>query len=178
MKIVDIASKFLDKIDGVPIYYYNDSTKEFSCNLYLREGSNNPIGLFLPKCDTLEVFEHYKKNKHVSFLKFREMISTKCDFNDISFSVFAILHELGHWIHYNNYRAVGHSKTEYRFFYELPRYELLKEFDDRSNNCSDEEYNKLQAEYEELYFSLEDEKIANKFALDTLLGFMVEFKEM
>ena len=90
MQIVDIASKIIDTKD-VDIYY-DDSSIEFSSVLYLKKGFDKKRGLYFPKCDSLEVLEYYKNHYPINYFHIKGKITLVCNFNDISFSVFAMLY--------------------------------------------------------------------------------------
>ena len=70
---------------------------KFFFRALFKKGFDKKRGLYFPKCDSLEVLEYYKYHYPINYLHIKGMITLLCDFNDISFSVFAMLHELGHW---------------------------------------------------------------------------------
>ena len=63
------------------------------------------------------------------------MICTKCAFDEISFCVFSILHEWGHWIQYKDFIAEGHNDQEFIISYELQRARLFSERTIEYKNC-------------------------------------------
>ena len=100
MQMKDIAFQIVE-MEKVPIYFNN--TKTFSSVTYLKQNSDKQRGLYLPDCDSLEELEYCKSSRSDGFERIKQMIFTKCDFDEISFSVFSILHELGHWIQYKEF---------------------------------------------------------------------------
>ncbi len=116
MQIKDIASKIVE-MEKVPTYFNN--TKTFSSVTYLKQNSDKQRGLYLPDCDSLEALKYCKSSIPDGFERIRQMICTKCDFGEISFSVFSILHELGHWIEYKEFIEEGHTDKEFISCYEL-----------------------------------------------------------
>lgn len=68
-----------------------------------------------------ELLEYCKSSMPDSFERIKQMIFTKCDFDEISFSVFSIIHELGHWIQYKEFIEEGHTDKEFISCYELQR---------------------------------------------------------
>ena len=95
MKIREMVTKIIE-MENVPTYF-NDS-KTFLAITYLKPTSNETRGLYLPDCDSSEALEYCESSMPDGFRRIKKMIYTKCDFDDISFSVFSILHELGHWM--------------------------------------------------------------------------------
>lgn len=156
MQIRYIVSKIIET-EKVPIYFKNSKT--FSAVTYLKPNSNNQRGLYLPNCDSLEALEYCKSN-------------TQCDFNDISFSVFSILHETGHWNQYIDFVDKGHTDMEFIIQFELKRINMLKQRDDeRQTSRSDKDIINLNTKYDALYAELPTEKYANDFALNHLLKY-------
>lgn len=92
MQIADMVSKII-KTETVPIHMYD--LKFFSSVTYLKPNSDKQRGLYLPNCDSLETLEYCKSNMPDGFLRIKEMICTKCAFDEISFCVFSILHDGG-----------------------------------------------------------------------------------
>ena len=116
MQMKDIAFQIVE-MEKVPIYFNN--TKTFSAVTYLKQNSDKQRGLYLPDCDSLEALEYCKSSRSDGFERIKQMIFTKCDFDEISFSVFSILHELGHWIQYKEFIEEGHTDKEFISCYEL-----------------------------------------------------------
>lgn len=166
MQITDIVSKII-KTEKIPIYM--SDSKLFSSVTYLKPNLDIQRGLYLPNCDSLETLKYCKANMPDGFRRIKEMICTKCAFDEISFCVFSILHECGHWIQYKDFIAKGHNDSEFIFCYELQRVKLYSEREIESKNCrSEEDIVTLNEKYEKLYAELPTEKYANDFALNHL----------
>lgn len=166
MQIADMVSKII-KTETVPIHMYD--LKFFSSVTYLKPNSDKQRGLYLPNCDSLETLEYCKSNMPDGFLRIKEMICTKCAFDEISFCVFSILHEWGHWIQYKDFIAEGHNDQEFIISYELQRARLFSARTIEYKNCRNkEDVVNLNEKYEKLYAELPTEKYANDFALNHL----------
>lgn len=169
MQIRYIVSKIIET-EKVPIYFKNSKT--FSAVTYLKPNSNNQRGLYLPNCDSLEALEYCKSNTPDAFKRIKKIINTQCDFNDITFSVFSILHETGHWNQYIDFVDKGHTDMEFIIQFELKRINMLKQRDDeRQTSRSDKDIINLNTKYDALYAELPTEKYANDFALNHLLKY-------
>ena len=172
MQIKDITSKIIQskiiETDKVPIHFANSKT--FSTVTCLKPNSDKPRGLYLPDCDSLEALKYCELNMHDGFNRIKKMICTMCNFDEISFSVFSILHEFGHWIQYEDFIKDGH--TDYDFFehYEWKRILMYKQRNNEYKKCiSDADVIALNTKYDYLYAELPTEKHANDFALSHLL---------
>ena len=176
MQIVDIASKIIDTKD-VDIYY-DDSSIEFSSVLYLKKEFDKKRGLYFPKCDSLEVLEYYKNHYPINYFHIKGKITLVCNFNDISFSVFAMLHELGHWRIYKKFIEEGHNDEDYIKHYELRRAELIYFRNLEYDNCKDkEEWDEIGEKYSKMYLSLPTERKADQFAFEYLQECMLKLNE-
>lgn len=174
MQIADIASKIVG-MRKVPITL--SDSKTFSCVTYLKPGSDIERGLYLPNCDSLDALEYCKLNMPDGFRRIKEMICTKCDFDDISFSAFSILHELAHWMQYKNFIDKGHTDEEFRNCYESQRINLHFKRIVECRACrSKEAIIDLNTRYDKLYAELPTEKYANDFALNHLLKYVMMIK--
>lgn len=174
MQIKDIASQIFE-MEKVPTYFNN--TKIFSSVTYLKQNSDKQRGLYLPDCDSLEALEYCKSNIPDSFVRIKQMISTKCDFDEISFSVFSILHELGHWIQYKEFIEEGHTDKEFINCYEWQRSVMYMQRDSEYQKCkSKEDIIALNKKYANLYAELPTEKYANNFALSHLIEGVMKIK--
>ena len=166
MQIADIAPAIID-MEKIPVYFTN--TKTFSSVTYLKSNTNIQRGLYLPNCDSLETLVECEVSMPDGFIRIKELISTKCEFNDISFSIFSILHELGHWIQYMDFIAEGHNDQEFIINYEINRAYLFSQRSIDARNCkSKEDIMELNKKYDKLYSELPTEKYANDFALNRL----------
>lgn len=175
MQIKDIASQIIE-IKKVPTCFDND-TKIFLTVTYLKENSDKQRGLYLPNCDSSEALEYCKSNMPDSFRTIKQMICTKCDFDEISFSVFSILHELGHWIQYKEFIEEGHTDKEFISCYELQRAVMYMQRDSECQKCkSKEDIIALNTKYANLYAELPTEKYANDFALRHLIEGVMTIK--
>lgn len=177
MQITTIASKIIGT-KNVPVYY-NDK-KTFVSVTYLKQNTDTKIqrGLYLPNCDSLEALEFCKSKMPDGFERIKEMISTKCDFDDISYSAFSILHELGHWIQYKDFIDKGYNDQEFIIIYELKRGELKLQRDIEWKTCkSKDEIIELNKKYDKLYAELPTERYANDYALNHLLECVTMIKE-
>ena len=106
------------------------------------------------------------------------MIYTKCDFDDISFSVFSILHELGHWTQYKDFIAEGHTDQDFIGTYELQRAILYMQRNNEYKKCrSKQDVINLNTKYDALYAELPTEKYADDFALNRLLEHVIIFRQ-
>ena len=95
------------------------------------------------------------------------MITLICDFNDISFSVFAMLHELGHWHIYKKIIEKGYNDEDYIKHYELQRGKLIYFRNLEYANCKDkEERDEIEEKYSKMYLSLPTERKADQFAFE------------
>lgn len=174
MQIPAIASKIID-MEKVPVYFNN--TKTFSSVTYLKPGTDNQRGLHLPNCDSLEALEYCKSSIPDGFGRIKELICTKCDFDEISFSVFSILHELGHWLQYIGFIDEGHNDMEFIINYEFERACLLLQRDSEYKTCkSKDDIVVLNKKYDKLYAELPTEKYANDFAINHLLEYVMMIK--
>lgn len=174
MKITDIASIIIET-EKVPVHFYNE--KIFSSVTYLKSNTDIQRGLYLPDCDSLEALEHCKSSMPDGFRRIKELICKKCDFDEISFSVFSILHELGHWLQYKDFIDEGHNDQEFIIKYEFKRAILLSQRDVEHKNCkSKEDIVELNKKYDKLYAELPTEKHANDFALNHLLECVMMIK--
>lgn len=100
------------------------------------------------------------------------MISVKCDFDDISFALFLILHEWGHWVQYIDFITRGYSDRDFFIVYELERGSLFLQRDMEVQNCKrKEEIVELNKKYSNLYANLSTEKYADEFAIEHLLEY-------
>lgn len=174
MQIKDIASQIVE-MEKVPTYFNN--TKIFSSITYLKHNSDKQRGLYLPDCDSLEALEYCKSNMPDGFARIKQMICTKCNFDEISFSVFSILHELGHWIQYKEFIKEGHTDEELISCYELQRAAMYMQRDSECQKCkSKEDIIALNKKYDNLYAELPTEKYANDFALSNLVKSVTKIK--
>lgn len=174
MKIYDIVSK-LTKINECPIYYVDSFV--FSAVTYLKPDSNKQRGLYLPKHDSLEVAEYYQSNMSDAFNRMKKMICEQCDFNDISFSVFCILHEIGHWIQYKNFIDEGNNDEQFIIYYDLQRDMLIRQRNSEAAYCKTaQDVKTLNKKYDSLYAELPTEKYANNFALEHLYEYVILIK--
>lgn len=174
MQIKDIASQIV-KMEKVPTYFNN--MKTFSSVTYLKQNSDKRRGLYFPDCDSSEALEYCKSNIPDSFVRIKQMICTKCDFDEISFSVFSILHELGHWIQYKEFIEEGHTDKEFINCYELQRAFMHMQRDSEYQKCkSKEDIIALNKKYDNLYAALSTEKYANDFALSHLIEGVMKIK--
>lgn len=175
MQIIDMASKII-KTEKVPIYM--NSSKTFSSVTYLKPDSDQQRGLYLPNCDSIEALEYCKSSMPDGFRRIKEMICTQCAFDEISFSVFSILHEWGHWIQYKDFIDEGHNDQEFIFRYELQRAMVYSQRAIESKNCRSEiDIVNLNAKYDKLYAELPTEKYANDFALNHLCEYVKMIKQ-
>lgn len=174
MQITDIALK-IDKMENVPIYLNNLPT--FSSVTYLKPNSDKRRGLYLPDCESIEALKYCKENMPDAYKRIENMICTKCDFDDISFSVFCILHELGHWIQYRDFIDEGYNDEQFIKQYELQRAVLFLKRDMEHKNCrSANDIVALNVKYDKLYSELPTEKYADDFALNHLLEYTMMIK--
>ena len=112
------------------------------------------------------------------FRRIKKMIYTKCDFDDISFSVFSILHELGHCIQYKDFIDKGHTDPDFISTYELQRAILYTQRNNEYKKCkSKQDVINLNTKYDTLYAELPTEKYADDFALKRLLEHVTIFKQ-
>lgn len=133
--------------------------------------------MYLPDCDSLEALEHCKSSIPDGFARIKQMICTKCDFDEIPFSVFSILHELGHWIQYKEFIEEGHTDMEFISCYELQRAVMYMQRDSDCQKCkSKEDIIALNKKYDNLYAELPTEKYANDFALSHLRESVMKIK--
>lgn len=176
MQIKDLVPKIIED-ETVPIHIIDSKT--FSCITYLKENSNNERGLYFPNCDSLDALEYCKSTTPYSFERIKTMIRTKCTFNEISFSVFSILHELGHWIQYKNFIDANHNDKEFILLYEIERAFLYSqrkiEYEKCKNNKEDVAH--LMEKYEKLYANLPTEQYADCFALSNLEKYVMMIKK-
>ena len=174
MQIKDIASQIVE-MEKVPTYFNN--TKTFSFVTYLKQNSDKQRGLYLPDCDSLEALEYCKSSMPDSFERIKQMIFTKCDFDEISFSVFSIIHELGHWIQYKEFIEEGHTDKEFIGCYELQRAVMYMQRNSECQKCkSKEDIIALNKKYDNLYAKLPTETYANDFALSHLIEGVMKIK--
>ena len=174
MQIKDIASQIVE-MEKVPTYFNN--TKSFSSITYLKQNSDKQRGLYLPDCDSLEAVEYCKSNIPDGFARIKQIICTKCNFDEISFSVFSILHELGHWLQYKEFIEEGHTDIEFISRYELQRAVMYMQRDSAYQKCkSKEDIIALNKKYDNLYAELPTEKYANDFALSHLIEGVMKVK--
>lgn len=167
MQIIEIASIIIET-EKVPVHFNN--TKTFSSVTYLKPNTDKQRGLHLPNCDSLEALKYCKSCMPDGFRRIKELICTKCDFDEISFSVFSILHELGHWLQYIEFIDNGHNDQEFIKRYELERAYLYLQRNIEFKTCkSQKNITELNKKYEMLYAELPTEKYANDFALNHLL---------
>ena len=163
------------EIGRVPVYY--DNNKDFSTVTYLKPSSDKLRGLHLPDCDSIEAFEHYRINTPNGFNRIKELISAECAFDDISFSIFSILHELGHWLQYICFISKGNDDIQFIENYESKRIYLLQQRKNEYETCkSPEDIAKIEEKYEKLYAELPTEKYANTFAIKHLLECVTKIK--
>ena len=175
MKIREMVTKIIE-MENVPTYF-NDS-KTFSAITYLKPTSNETRGLYLPDCDSSEALEYCESSMPDGFRRIKKMIYTKCDFDDISFSVFSILHELGHWIQYKDFIDIGHTDPDFISTYELQRAILYTQRNNEYKKCkSKQDVINLNTKYDTLYAELPTEKYADDFALKRLLEHVTIFKQ-
>ena len=175
MKIATIASSIITT-EEVPVYYTD--TKIFSSVTYRKGESDKNRGLYLPNCDSFEALEYCKSSMPDGFNRINELISTKCDFDEISFSVFSILHELGHWFQYIKFINEGHDDREFIICHEMDRASLFSQRQNEYKTCkSKADIVKLNKKYDNLYAELSTEKYANDFALQCLLEYVRMIKQ-
>ena len=162
MQIAEIAQMIADP-EKIPIFY--SEKKTFSSVTYHKKESEKPRGIYLPNCDSVEAFEHCKLYMPDGFKRIKELISTKCSFDAISFSVFSILHEMGHLLQYMEFINKGHNDDEFIIHYELCRAYLISQKNVEFRTCkSKEDVVELNKKYDKLYAELPTEKYANDFA--------------
>ena len=131
----------------------------------------------MPKHDSLEVAEYYQSNMSDAFNRMKKMICEQCDFNDISFSVFCILHEIGHWIQYKNFIDEGNNDEQFIIYYELQRGMLIRQRNSEAAYCKTaQDVKTLNKKYDSLYAELPTEKYANNFALEHLYEYVILIK--
>lgn len=175
LKIEPMVTKIIE-MENVPTYF-NDS-KTFLAITYLKPTSNETRGLYLPDCDSSEALEYCESSMPDGFRRIKKMIYTKCDFDDISFSVFSILHELGHWIQYKDFIDKGHTDPDFISTYELQRAILYTQRNNEYKKCkSKQDIINLNTKYDTLYAELPTEKYADDFALKRLLEHVTIFKQ-
>lgn len=174
MQIKDIASQIIE-MEKVPTYFNN--TKTFLSVTYLKQNPDKQRGLYLPDCDSLEALEYCKSSMPDGYERIKQMIFTKCDFDEISFSVFSILHELGHWIQYKEFIEEGHTDKEFISCYELQRVVMYMQRNSECQKCkSKEDIIALNKKYDNLYAKLPTETYANDFALSHLIEGVMKIK--
>lgn len=174
MQITDIASIIIET-EKVPVHFNN--VKTFSSVTYLKPNTDIQRGLYLPDCDSLEALEYCKSSMPDGFRRIKELICTKCDFDEISFSVFSILHELGHWLQYKDFIDEGHNDQDFIINYEFERAILYSQRNTEYKNCkSKEDIVELNEKYDKLYAELPTERYANDFALNHLLECVMMIK--
>lgn len=168
MQTTIIAERIIE-IDKVPVHF-ND-TKTFSSVTYLKDNSSAVRGLHLPNCDSSDALEFCKTSMPDGFERIKRLVSTKCDFDEISFVCFSILHELGHWIQYTQFISEGHNDQEFIVSYEFERALLLSQRQVEYSFCRNREnVIVLNRKYDALYADLPTEKYANEYALNHLLN--------
>ena len=174
MQIIDIAFKVIE-MEKVPIHFNNSNT--FFTVTYLKQGSDKQRGLYLPDCDSLEALEYCKSKMPDGFRRIKKMICTKCDFDEISFAVFSILHELGHWIQYKDFIEEGHTDQEFIGCYELQRAVMHMQRESEWQKCKSKgDIIALNKKYDNLYAELPTERYANDFAVSHLLEGVMKIK--
>lgn len=170
MQIKNIVCQ-IDLLRETPIYFTDD--KEFTSVTYLKPSSDKKQGLYLPDYDSLIIFEYCQKEIPDGYQRIRNLVSEKCIFNDISFVVFSILHELGHWLQYKKYIDDGHTDCEFICRYELDRAKLYAEREVEYNSCTNkDDVVALNKKYELLYANLPTEKWANEFAMEHITKYI------
>lgn len=166
MKVRDIVSKTI-MLNDVPVHFTN--TKSFTSITYLKSGTDKERGLYLPDCDSLEALNYCKINMPDGYERIQNIICSKCEFDEITFTMFSILHELGHWIQYRNFINAGHNDKEFIAKYESERALLYLKRNEEYVFCKcKEDVIALNKKYDQLYAGLPTEKYANNFALEHL----------
>lgn len=174
MQIAAIAARLIE-MGKIPVHFNN--TKTFSSVTYLKPNSDKQRGLYLPDCDSLEALEYCKTNTPDGFNRIKALICAQCEFDEISFVVFSILHEFGHWIQYTEFVDEGHNDQEFICAYELKRAFLISQRAAEYETCRcKEDVIELNKKFEALYSELPTEKYANDFALSHLVECVTKVK--
>lgn len=173
MQIKNIAAKIIT-LDNVPVFF-ND-TQTFSSVTYLKPNTDKERGLYLPDCDSSEAFEYCKFNIPDSFERIKELICTKCEFDEMTFVIFCIFHELGHWIQYKSFVDQGYDDNDFIAKYEMERALLFWKRNEEYKACRcKEDIVNLNKKYDRLYAELPTERYANNFAMEHILEGIMMF---
>ncbi|MCC8153166.1 MAG: hypothetical protein LIP01_02475 [Tannerellaceae bacterium] len=133
-----------------------------------KEYDNSKCGLYIPDISTDEFMATQKKGNPDSVRTIMGAILGKISVEEynLTYAVFCILHELGHWVYY---KESGMTDDEF-YLHERPG---RKEVTDLANRIralpvGDPMIPTLCAQHEEMYRNLPSEKAADQYALEHL----------
>ena len=152
----------IDMFRGVPVIY--DDRVCCSTVTYLKQHSKKRRGIYLPKCTTETFYENVRINNPIEFEHMRSIIESICECNEYTYSLFNVLHELGHWVHYIQFIRQGHDDCDYVFAYEADRIELYAQRKAEAKSFRGNTVEEFNNKYSKLYCELTTEKEANRFA--------------
>lgn len=145
--------------------FFNDDFKFYAVT-YLKSGSTKERGIYLPNYDSEEYMLYIKEKMPDTFERTKSVIEDIVRFNDITFVIFSILHELGHWLQYYDYIKQGHNDESFIFEYEIKRADLFLKRKSEYQQCkSIDDVKLLNKKYDLLYSELPSEKFADEYAL-------------
>lgn len=159
--------KKIEAVQDVPVFF--EDRFDFAVTTYLTSNSTKKRGLYLPDCDTVEAINACKDITPYGYERIQRTVEEVVEFNDITFSLFSILHELGHWVQYTDYIKQGHDDKEFTLTHEYDRAILSAKRKFEYQECkSKESFPLLDRRFDKLYAELFTEKFANQYAKQLL----------
>lgn len=152
----------IDMFRGVPVIY--DDGLRCSTVTYLKPHSKKERGIYLPKCTTEMFYENVQINNPIEFKQIKSIIENTCECNEYTYSLFNVLHELGHWVHYTQFIKQGHNDCDYLVAYETDRIKLHLQREVEAKSFRGNTVEEFNNKYSKLYCELTTEKEANRFA--------------
>lgn len=161
----------IDMLRTAPIFY----RERLSCATvtYLKPMSKKERGIYLPECETEAFYKNAKSNNPIEFEHMRSIIEGICECNEYTYSLFNVLHELGHWTHYCQYRERGYSDCDYVAAFEADRIKLYAQRSAEANLLDNDTIEEFNHKYSKLYCELCTEREANRFAARHLADYLI-----
>ena len=169
MLFQEIVGK-IGMLRDVPVFYWEDLI--CATVTYLKPTTKKERGVYLPDCEIGVFYENAKNNNPIEFSHMKSIIESICEFNEYTYALFNVLHELGHWVHYTQFRAHGYSDYEYIDKFEIDRIKLYAQREEEAKAFRGNTVEEFNNKYSKLYCELPTEKEADNYAATHLVDFL------